>query len=61
MGRQFCEIYAARTGKTVERLMRDTRRQLHMNAYDAFAYGLVDHIEELPLLPAKIGGQHAAQ
>ena len=56
MKRQFCEIYAARTGKTVDRLMRDTRRQLHMNAYQALAYGLVDHIEGLPLVPAAIGG-----
>ena len=55
MKRQFCEIYAARTGKTVDRLMRDTRRQLHMNAYDALAYGLVDHIEGLPQRPAQIG------
>ena len=56
MKRQFCAIYAARTGKTVDRLMRDTRRQLHMNPYDALKYGLVDHIEGLPLLPAAIGG-----
>ena len=56
MKRQFCAIYAARTGKTVDRLMRDTRRQLHVNAYDALRYGLVDHIEGLPSLPATIGG-----
>ena len=35
--------------------MRDTRRQLHMSAYDALAYGLVDHIEGLPQRPAQIG------
>jgi hypothetical protein len=34
--------------------MRDTRRQLHLNAYDALRYGLVDQIEGLPLLPQRM-------
>ena len=51
--KQMCEICARRTGKSVDRLMRDTRRDLHLNAFDALNYGLIDRIDGiLTSLPA---------
>ena len=56
--KRMCEIYAARSGKTVDRLMRDTRRDLYLNAFDALKYGLIDGIDGVPTsLPVTNDGE----
>jgi len=39
-------ILSERTGQPLERIERDTDRDYFMSAYDAKAYGLVDHVIE---------------
>jgi ATP-dependent Clp protease protease subunit len=47
--RQLNEIYAARTGQTLEKIERDMDRDFFMSAQEAKEYGLIDQvIEERP-------------
>lgn len=46
---QLNEIYAARTGQTLEKIEKDMDRDFFMSAQEALAYGLIDQvIEERP-------------
>ncbi|MGB3291405.1 MAG: ATP-dependent Clp protease proteolytic subunit [Phormidesmis sp.] len=42
--RMLAGILAARTGQSVEKILQDSERDLHLSARDALDYGLIDHI-----------------
>lgn len=46
------EIMAKHTGQTIEAIERDTNRDYYLDASGAVAYGLVDHVMEVP--PSKL-------
>ncbi|HEY9818614.1 MAG: ATP-dependent Clp protease proteolytic subunit [Synechococcales cyanobacterium K44_A2020_017] len=45
---QLNEMLAARTGKTVEQIAKDTDRDYFMSAAEAVEYGLIDRVVESP-------------
>lgn len=44
--RAVADLYAQRTGKTVETILKDLERDYHMTAQEAKAYGIVDRVLE---------------
>lgn len=44
--RCVAELYAARTGKSVETILKDLERDFHMTAREALEYGIVDTVLE---------------
>lgn len=44
--RTVADIYAQRTGKTLETILKDLERDYHMTAEEAKAYGIVDQVLE---------------
>jgi ATP-dependent Clp protease protease subunit len=42
------EIMALHTGKTIDEIQHDTERDFYMSADQAKAYGLVDHVMDVP-------------
>jgi ATP-dependent Clp protease protease subunit len=59
--RTMNEILALHTGKTVERIAKDTDRDNIMGAEEATAYGLVDEIITLRKLPALLASQNGSR
>ncbi|MGB3516059.1 MAG: ATP-dependent Clp protease proteolytic subunit [Elainellaceae cyanobacterium] len=45
---QLNEMLAARTGKTIEQIAKDTDRDYFMSAAEAVEYGLIDRVVESP-------------
>jgi ATP-dependent Clp protease protease subunit len=58
---QLNNILAKHTGQTIDAIERDTNRDFYLDAEGAVAYGLVDHVMEVPELkrlePAKRNGK----
>ncbi len=54
------EVIAKNTGKTAEQVEKDSDRDYYMSAYEAKAYGLVDHVVESTRDVTSLAGKSAA-